>query len=60
MAGENCNRMPDGENSSAIRPMPDRGVMSGVTDTYDSNLEAGYNNVSNETEPSPKGARSEC
>lgn len=55
----NEDRMPDGEVSSAIRPMADRGVMSGVTDTYDSNLEAGYNRVSDKAHPSPDHPRME-
>lgn len=40
------SRTADGKMGSAARPMPDRGVTSGVTDTYGADLKQGYNTIS--------------
>ncbi len=40
------SRMPAGETQPAARPMPDKGVTSGVTDTYGADLKQGFNQVS--------------
>lgn len=37
------NPRPTGELQGDDKPMPDRGVNSGVTDTYHSDLNKGYN-----------------
>ena len=55
----NSNRMPDGENNSAIRSMQEQGVRSGVTDTYGADLTKGYDTVSEKALPSPGNARME-
>lgn len=39
------SRMPDGKMGGAARPMPNRGVSTGVTDSYGADLERGYNKV---------------
>lgn len=38
------NPRATGQLGGDTKPMPDRGVNTGVTDTYDSNLAQGYNN----------------
>lgn len=40
------SRVSDGIMGGAARPMPDRGVTSGVTDTYGADLKQGYNKIS--------------
>lgn len=42
---DKLNPRPDGTGVVAgdTKPMPDRGVNTGVTDTYGSNLQQGYN-----------------
>lgn len=52
-------RMPAGETQTAAHAMPDKGVTSGVTDTYGADLKQGYNKVSGDCGQceTPKPAR---
>ena len=48
---------PTGELQGDDRPMPDRGVNSGVTDTYGGGLEVGYQNpmgIAGDTQSDPE------
>lgn len=39
------SRVSDGKMGGAARPMPDRGVTTGVTDSYGANLQQGFDKI---------------
>lgn len=52
MAVDKCDCMPQGEDP--FKSLPDRGVSTGLTDTYGANIAQGYDDIKPTSEKGPE------